>query len=206
MEFPHRRTVDEQVARAEAEGWRYRGEPCECGCGEPAGVWSKNDRSRGQVKGESKRFKRGHSGGKPSAPVLVDPVSLCWIHTGAQNGIGYVSLWDRKRSRHSYAHRVFYEEYVGPIPEGLELDHLCRNRACCNPDHLEIVSSAENSRRASCTKLTAEDVAAIRAAYAEIRVGGRRRAPDGFPQRLAAQYGVSVGTVIEIARGKTTWT
>lgn len=44
-------------------------------------------------------------------------------------------------------HRVTYTELVGPIPEGLDLDHLCRNRACCNPEHLEPVERVENVRR-----------------------------------------------------------
>jgi HNH endonuclease len=45
------------------------------------------------------------------------------------------------------AHRVAYEFYVGPIPEGLDIDHLCRNRSCVNPDHMEPVTRQENLRR-----------------------------------------------------------
>jgi hypothetical protein len=45
------------------------------------------------------------------------------------------------------AHRFYYEQHVGPIPEGLQLDHLCRNTRCVNPAHLEPVTGAENMRR-----------------------------------------------------------
>jgi hypothetical protein len=45
------------------------------------------------------------------------------------------------------AHRFAYLEFVGPIPDGLVLDHLCRNKKCVNPDHLEPVTNAENLRR-----------------------------------------------------------
>lgn len=44
-------------------------------------------------------------------------------------------------------HRMFYEHFVGPIPTGLQIDHLCRNRKCCNPAHLEPVTIQENARR-----------------------------------------------------------
>lgn len=48
-----------------------------------------------------------------------------------------------------YVHRIVYELLVGPIPVGMELDHLCMNRRCCKPEHLEIVTRAENMRRAT---------------------------------------------------------
>lgn len=65
----------------------------------------------------------------------------CWIWTKYINSSGY-GKWGALR-----AHRVIYEEVVGPIPTDLELDHLCRNRACCNPAHLEPVTRQENQRR-----------------------------------------------------------
>lgn len=70
----------------------------------------------------------------------------CWLWTGALNNKGYGQWGQNGRTRS--AHRVAYEFFVGPIPEGLTIDHLCRVRRCVRPDHLEPVTSAENTRRA----------------------------------------------------------
>lgn len=76
------------------------------------------------------------------ARIDKTPESGCWLWTGALNGAGYGAVGrDNKVLR---VHRVTYELLIGPIPDGLQLDHLCRNRACCNPSHLEPVTNRTN--------------------------------------------------------------
>lgn len=77
------------------------------------------------------------------------PGKDCWLWNGALNGgYGRPSV----DGKHQYAHRLSYEAFVGPIPEGMFLDHLCRNRSCINPDHLEIVTLEENIKRGEAGK------------------------------------------------------
>jgi hypothetical protein len=68
----------------------------------------------------------------------------CWEWTAAKV-VGYGRIWWNGKLQ--LAHRVMYELHVAPIPEGLELDHLCRNPGCVRPDHLEPVTHFENQRR-----------------------------------------------------------
>lgn len=69
----------------------------------------------------------------------------CLVWTGALVGNGYAQF--SVDGRHTYVHRWAWEALNGPIPEGLELDHLCRNRACVEPNHLEPVTARENQLR-----------------------------------------------------------
>ena len=75
----------------------------------------------------------------------VDKTETCWLWIGAQSRTGYGSFGVKRKTH--YVHRLAYEWLIGPIPEKLVIDHLCRVRNCVNPDHMEIVSHRENTLR-----------------------------------------------------------
>lgn len=80
---------------------------------------------------------------------IVDAETGCWNWTGAvtRGGYGRASVKIGDRHRGTSAHRASWIAHNGPVSPGLEVDHLCRNRSCINPDHLEPVTRAENNRR-----------------------------------------------------------
>jgi len=71
----------------------------------------------------------------------------CWIWDGWIDRLGYGGIGGGN-TKHIKAHRFFYEHHRESIPEGMTIDHLCRNRRCVNPEHLEVVSSYVNKLRA----------------------------------------------------------
>ncbi len=79
------------------------------------------------------------------AKVFPEPMSGCWLWDGASTYHGYGHF--KYDGRTQTAHRVAWELFKGPIPEGREIDHLCRVRCCVNPDHLEPVTHLVNIRR-----------------------------------------------------------
>lgn len=91
----------------------------------------------------------------------IDGATGCWLWLGIHTDKGYGSYWDGTRL--IAAHRAIYELHRGPIPVGLDLDHLCRNPPCVNPDHLEPVTEATNVQRGLLARVTTDDVRAIRA-------------------------------------------
>jgi len=97
------------------------------------------------------RSTSGQRRDRPRRPVMVrfaekiEQADECWRWTASLDAHGYGQLWDGKKLRKAY--RIAYELHIGDIPEGLTLDHLCRNRWCVNPWHLEPVPMRVNHAR-----------------------------------------------------------
>ena len=113
----------------------------------------------------------------------------CWLWLGSisvKTGYGKKQWFGRSEG----AHRWVWTIFRGPVPEGMVINHLCRNRACVNPYHMEVTSQAENVRHGRTARLTPMQVAEIKAAKSNRRWG------DGA--RLGRQFGVSVALIHDI--------
>lgn len=175
---------------------------CECGCGEKTRVPRWGSKEKGWVKGVPLRFVNGHNARKSPYEYLIDEKTDCWIWQRSVNDDGYGHLG--RNGKTVGAHRVFYEEANGPIPEGLDLDHLCHSRdkscpggrsclhrRCVNPDHMEPVVRAVNVQRGRNAKLTPTQVGEIRSLCRE----------GWVQQDIADAYGIGQSHVSAIALG-----
>lgn len=101
----------------------------------------------------------------------VDETTGCWNWLLGKNPKGYGR--ELRNGKNGYAHIHSYLDHGGTVPEGFELDHLCRNPGCINPEHLEPVPPRINNRRGKSTKLTQEKVNDIRQRYVNPSYGQR---------------------------------
>lgn len=130
---------------------------------------------------------------RPRSILYVeDPETGCWVWCGATSWNGYGRV--KRDGRLQWAHRWYWEQERGPVPVGYDLDHLCRNKPCVNPTHLEPVTKAENQRRGNASKLTWEQVDFIRA--------NAGRMTD---RALAELCNVSHGTIQNVRTYRSWW-
>jgi len=165
---------------------------CMCGCGGTTPLAPCSGKHPGWLIGEHIPYLNGHSGrwaGK--IHYLVDPTTDCWIWQGGLSHNGYAITSVNGSGRN--ADRVYYEQAYGPIPEGMQVDHLCVDPRCVNPAHLEAVSPAVNTQRSRVAKLTAEDVVQIRDLYSSGAMG----------TDLADRYGVTAGCIYAVTTYRT---
>jgi HNH endonuclease len=139
----------------------------------------------------SKGIRAGRGGPDISKPLFEIECSgyatACWIWKRKLDMGGY-AVWRRKGHSTPRAHKWLWQSVNGPVPQGLQLDHLCRNRACVRPDHLEAVTAQENVRRGLVRKFSDEQ---IEACITDIAVLGFKRA--------ARKHGINHAWVREVA-------
>ena len=125
--------------------------PCNCGCGQDAGVYARTE--RGHVAGEPRAYCTGHNSKTPHLPPFQRFMQFvdkrgeeeCWTWVGALDGNGYGRFW--VDGRLVPAHRWLCEQMRGHLPRDLQVDHLCFNPPCVNPSHLEPVPQGVNVQR-----------------------------------------------------------
>jgi hypothetical protein len=126
------------------------------------------------------------SGPRPAHRPELGP---CWLWTGYRYPLGYGKF--SVGTEQGYAHIWSFRLHIGPVPDGKELDHLCRNPSCVNPNHLEPVTHRENVLRGKSAHLTDADVLVIKSTPV-VRGSGRR---------LAQRFNVSPALICFIRKG-----
>jgi DNA-binding transcriptional regulator YiaG len=163
---------------------------CECGCGLPAPRATRCRPAAGIRAGDQLRYRKGHNRRAQHPGYVVADCghhSPCWLWQGHIGQLGYG--WIKRGP----VHRVYFEQARGPVPDGMELDHLCRVRHCVNPDHLEVVTRSENVRRARAAdaRRRPPEAETIRAARIAAKLTQRALGDRiGLPQQTVAKWEV----------------
>lgn len=168
---------------------------CNCGCGNATPPYKNNIPRLGMVKGQPRKFLTGHHRPNKPRPVryVINLVTGCWEWMLARDPMKGYGRENLRNAQSTLAHINSYVKHKGPVPKGKELDHLCRNTGCINPDHLEPVSDAVNSRRRPCTLLT-EDI---------VRDAKRRYVAGEMIKDMAAEFNVHPSTLSSAVAGNS---
>lgn len=164
---------------------------CKCGCGLRTPFPRQNETGRGYSKTKPVDYfpKHNRSSAKGRPFFVIDQTTGCWVWSGKANHDGYGDV--RFAGRMFKAHILYFRLKKGDIPAGCELDHLCQNRLCVNPDHLEPVPHSENVRRGRATRLTKSQIEDIRHMYSTGQFGYRK---------IAKQFGITYPHVARIVK------
>lgn len=166
---------------------------CQCGCGKATRVPAKNDTRHAHVAGVPLRYAQGHNRRLRGDLWVIQDTGFdtpCWLWEHSCNPGGYALFRGgmAQGDGSMLVHRQHYQQKYGSVPEGLDLDHLCRVRRCVNPDHVEPVTRAENARRGARTILTPQQVDEI------------RESTDSY-RSLARRFGVKHSTIWGVRSG-----
>lgn len=193
-----KKSVSERYENKKNTLSKKEGNPCKCGCGELTSISVITDRRRGLKAGDPQLYINGHGSRLSPFEFVVEDRGYktpCWIWQRAKDdeGYGFITVPPRPSgSRSGRAHVVYYERKFGPIPKGLVPDHLCRVHSCVNPDHIEPVTVAINTRRGDSAKLNNGKVLQIR----------ERLGQGEIQDVLADQFGVSQTMISRIKLNK----
>lgn len=159
---------------------------CACGCGGKTKVSEYSDATKGWVKGQPRRFVRGHNRRRES--TLTNAPGGCLITDRSSSGSPYGQRLQERRTISE--HREAYERAHGAIPAGHHVHHTCETPGCVNPAHLEALTPREHRRRHA--KVTTEQVREIKTL-----LGGGWNARD-----IAAAFGLNRQNVHHIRSGR----
>lgn len=166
---------------------------CACGCWQKTSFNKHSDAYAGYEAGTYMKYVTGHQtrqSGSMFEYVNAGYKTPCWIWNLGLNRGGYAVIYSNGKSNSGHKH--FYELVNGPVPDGLHLDHLCRNRACVRPDHLDTVTPNVNVLRGSNTRITESQIQEMKALYA---AGKRKR-------EIARLFGLGEAHTGAILNGK----
>ncbi len=174
---------------------------CECGCGLPTSIAEYTNPKRSDIKGQPRRFRRGHYQRVYVSPNLgrkerdmaerfwekVDKSGECWLWTSTcyPNGRGQFKVHGKTLK----AYRVAYELAYGPIPEGLMVCHKCDNPTCVRPEHLFLGTCGDNLRDASAKGRTASGDRNGQIKHPESRLRGENHPWRLHPELLDKRRG-----------------
>jgi hypothetical protein len=169
---------------------------CGCGCGERTTVAPCSNAGVRWVKGAPVHFLRNHHR-RIRSYVSAPTANGCILWTAGTDGNGYgkfkVRLLADDRPTYRLAHRLVFEQRVREIPEGMELDHLCRVHGCVNPSHLDVVTHAENGRRGLNATLTHASVQEIRCLLDSTTAPMYHEIGESFGVSASAIRGIAIG-------------